>query len=174
MSKGVNVQGEMSISSGSLSVPRCIGVVNRNRRRSTSCITLTTAERVVAECTKFITHWLLRRKKIADWINKNWLPRQRPLSDRNPISQQSSTPITLYQLRKFRDDRSRYSRTCWNNWARTSSKNRKYFRHLEVTRSLKMTRANTCDFYSTSKATITPISFVSFIYSQTSAIPASS
>jgi len=112
-------------------------------------------------------------KKIADWINKNWLPRQRPLSDRNPISQQSSTPITLYQLRKFRDDR---SRTCWNNWARTSSKNRKYFRHLEVTRSLKMTRANTCDFYSTSKATVTPtcISFVSFIYSQTSVIPASS
>ena len=36
---------------------RCIGVVNKTHRRSTSCIILTTVERVVAECTKFITLW---------------------------------------------------------------------------------------------------------------------
>ena len=29
---------------------RCIGVANKTRRRSTLCITLTTVERVVAEC----------------------------------------------------------------------------------------------------------------------------
>jgi len=50
MSEGKNVKGEMF-------VPRCTGVVNRNRRRSTSCITLTTVERVMTECTKFITLW---------------------------------------------------------------------------------------------------------------------
>ena len=35
-----NVQGEMSVPRGSMSVTRCIGVVNITRRRSTSCITL--------------------------------------------------------------------------------------------------------------------------------------
>ena len=47
-----NVQGAMSVS-------RCIVVVNKSRRRSTSCITPSIVERVVAGCTKFITHWSL-------------------------------------------------------------------------------------------------------------------
>jgi len=51
--------GGVSVSRGSMSVPRCTGVVSSNRRRSTSCITRTTVERVVDECTQFITHWSL-------------------------------------------------------------------------------------------------------------------
>ena len=41
----------MSIVGGSMSIPRYTGAVNRNRRRSTSCVTLTTVEPVVDECT---------------------------------------------------------------------------------------------------------------------------
>ena len=36
---------------GTMSVPRCVGAVNETRRRSTSCITSMTVERVAAECT---------------------------------------------------------------------------------------------------------------------------
>jgi len=57
ISRRTRVSMKMSIPREAVSVPRCIGVVNRNRRRSTSCIAPTTVERVVAECTKFITHW---------------------------------------------------------------------------------------------------------------------
>jgi len=35
--RGSNVQGEMSVPREAMSFPRCIGVVNRNRWRSTSC-----------------------------------------------------------------------------------------------------------------------------------------
>ena len=52
---------------------RCIRVVNKARRRSTSCITPATVERVVAEYTKFITRQSLRRKNCVDWINNNKL-----------------------------------------------------------------------------------------------------
>jgi len=193
-----NVQGQCPFPGA------CTGVVNRSRRRSTSCITLTTVERVVDECTNFyramlsirstshgpvsvrpsvtsrcsietveriepvfgmwasfkpsytvlkgnsssavsarfcrtgqlatadtwfrtcrrhsfctvawqlarfqltwriarslgdswascITHWSRWRKKLCGF-NKKWLPWQRPLSDRNRISQQSSVPIRL-------------------------------------------------------------------------------
>jgi len=105
-------------------------------------------ERVVAECTKFITQWSLWRKNCVGWINKNWLPWQRPLGDRNPISQQSSTPAGLpilkigrgsapwqpplrgrnitpdlqlkfYQRCKFREDR--FGRF-WDNWAEKITK----------------------------------------------------
>ena len=82
-------------SKNSFAVAHCIGAINNIRRRWTSCTTFTTFERVVVECIKFITHWSLWRKNCVDWINKNWLPWQRPLSDRNPISQQSSTPVRL-------------------------------------------------------------------------------
>ena len=37
-----------------------------------------------------------------DWVNKSWLPWRRPLSDHNPISQQSSTPIRLPILKTGR------------------------------------------------------------------------
>jgi len=38
-------------------VSRCIGrVVNKTRRLLTSCVTLTTVERVVAECTHSLLH----------------------------------------------------------------------------------------------------------------------
>jgi len=50
-----NVQGECPFP-GAVSVLRCTGVVDRNRRRSTSCITPTTVECVVAGCTQFITY----------------------------------------------------------------------------------------------------------------------
>jgi len=72
-----------------MSVRRCTGVVNSNRRWSTSCrpITLTTVERVVAECTQFITHWSLRRKKRVDKIKKNWLSWQHALRDRKKYPQ---------------------------------------------------------------------------------------
>ena len=42
------------------------------------------------------------------------------------ISQQSSTPIKLPILKNSR----RRSRTFWNNWTRTNSKNRKHFRQF--------------------------------------------
>jgi len=36
-------EGKCPFSGGAMSVSRCTGVVNRNHRRSTSCITLTSA-----------------------------------------------------------------------------------------------------------------------------------
>ena len=83
---------------------RCIGVVNTNRRRSTSCITLTTVERVVDDCTKFITHCNghCDEKNCVDRVNKNLLPCQCPLSNRNPVSQQSSMTAMLPILKILR------------------------------------------------------------------------
>ena len=53
MSRGGNyARGNVRSKAGAMSVPRCIGVVSRNCRRSTSCIILTMVERVVAECTR--------------------------------------------------------------------------------------------------------------------------
>ena len=80
---------------------QCIGVVNKTPRRSTTCITSTTVNRVVAECTKFITHWSLWWKNCVDWIKK-WLPWQHPMSNRNPVSQQSSAPVWLPILKIWR------------------------------------------------------------------------
>ena len=71
---------------------RCIGVVNRNHRRSTSCFSLITVERIVAECTVYYT---LVTEKMCGLNKNNWLPWQRPLSHRNPISHQSPMPIGL-------------------------------------------------------------------------------
>ena len=51
---------------------QCIGVVNKTPRRSTTCITSTTVNRVVAECTKFITHWSLWWKNSVDWIKNGY------------------------------------------------------------------------------------------------------
>ena len=62
-----NVQGGNIRSQGAMSVHRCIGVVNRLKSSTVNLVfTLTTFERVVAECTKFITHGH-RNEKIV-WI----------------------------------------------------------------------------------------------------------
>jgi len=55
----VDVQRKCPFTREAMSVPQCIGVVNRNRRRSTSCITLTTVARVVDDCTKFMYYTLI-------------------------------------------------------------------------------------------------------------------
>ena len=49
----------MSDSSGGMSVFQCIGVVNRNLRGRRRVIQLTIVERVMDDCTKFITEWSL-------------------------------------------------------------------------------------------------------------------
>jgi len=69
MYEGKMSRGKCPFPERSMSVPLCIGVINRSPRRSTSCITLTTVERVVDECTEFITHWSLWRKKLCG-LNK--------------------------------------------------------------------------------------------------------
>jgi len=126
MSEG-KCPGGMPVPRGSMSVRRCTGVAGSNRRRSTSCITLTTVERVVAECTKSITHWSL-------WQNIVWIGytkigcHSKSLSDRNPILQQSFMPIRPpYKSENVAN----IGRVLFEkNSNRTNSKNRKQFRQL--------------------------------------------
>jgi len=53
MPEGDIFRREMSVSRASMSVPRCTGVINRTRRRSTSSITLTKSEVFFSCCTRF-------------------------------------------------------------------------------------------------------------------------
>ena len=126
------------MSIGEMSVPRGVSVrspvyrcCQQKSSRSTSCVTHSTVERVVDDCTKFITHWSLWvTKKFVDWIKNEWLSWPRPLSYRNPISQHSSVPIGLQILISR-------SRTLRNTWPRTSTENHKQFRQLESSKVIK-------------------------------------
>jgi len=64
-----------------------------SRSRSTSCITLTTVERVVDKCTKFITHWSLS------------LTRSSAIVERCALSV-VILPITTQQCRNYLYDKS--------------------------------------------------------------------
>jgi len=88
--------GECSIPGGALSVPQCIGVVHRTRRCRPRLLHLRRLiERVVDECAKFITQIGHCGEKNCGLNKENRLPRQRPLSDRNSTSEQSSMPKRL-------------------------------------------------------------------------------
>ena len=101
MPEGEMTTGENVCSQGVSVVPRCTGVVSRNYcsrprvlhfwRSSVSWMNL--------QSLLLIGHCVVVMKKCVDWINKNWLPWQRPLS--NPISQQSSMPIRLPILKSL-------------------------------------------------------------------------
>jgi len=72
---------------------QCIGVVNKTPRRSTTCITSTTVNRAVAECTKFITHWSLWWKKLCG-LNKKMVT----MATSNEQSQPSFTTIICARM----------------------------------------------------------------------------
>jgi len=118
-----------------MSVPRCINVVNKTstvdlvyytsdgRARQVYSTEYCARLRVVVECAKFITHCSLW-PKIVDL--KKMLPWQRPWAIATQFHSNHLRPQG-YQSWKLSDDR---SRTLWNNWTRTNSKNRKQFRHF--------------------------------------------
>jgi len=126
-------------------VPRCIDVVNKPRRQSTSCITPRTVERVVAECAKFITHWSLWRKKIYGLDKQKSVAVATSFKRSQPNFTAFISTCRAIPIMKIGEDR---SRIFWNNSARTSSQNRKQFRQLMSSKATKngVIRQFTYDF----------------------------
>ena len=138
----------MLVHMGSISIPQCTDVVNRNRQWSTSCITLMTVECVMAECT------LVTVTKKLCGLNKQKLVAMATSLKRS----QPNFAAIIHALKATNSEN--FAKIGRNNWAQTNSKNWKQFQLFGSSRVIKngAIRQNTYDFLFNFQSNYVPMS----------------